>query len=193
MDLHYSELIFDESVRNVPLKEVSFRNIDQEFVVVHSAESFESEAWNHLFYCYIKPYEGLFFRLIGISDENNDILRVDEERTKKEDAPYAELANERISKIVENGDLLSNRLIVDLPDEFYDRDDLKDLLETRRLAWLDEVRMEGNPDMITVPFCDRPLELKLVKCQGEVVLTEDKDGVRFLYDRNGEMMKYCEG
>ena len=193
MDLHLNELIFEEAFRKVSLADVSFRDIDREFIVVHSADSYGSDEWNDLYYCYIRPYEGLFFRLIGISDENDGALKVDEDRTEIEDIPYSEFAGETISKIVENGDLISNRLIVDLPDEYYDREDLKPLMELRRLRWLDDVRKEGNPDRITVLFCGKPLELKLIGLEGEVVLTEDENGERFLYDRNGELMKYCEG
>lgn len=193
MNFHLNELIIEPAFHNIPLKDVSFRDIDQEFLILHSAESYGSGERNDLYYCFLKPYEGLFFRLIGISDEEDGALKVDEDRTEIEDIPYEELAGGIVSKIVENGDLLSNRLIVDLPDEYYDREELAELRETRRLVWLDEVRKEGNPDRIIVPFCGRPLELKLIQSENDAVLTEDGDGVRFLYGRNGEMMKYCEG
>ncbi|MCR5503257.1 MAG: hypothetical protein K6F53_09625 [Lachnospiraceae bacterium] len=193
MNIHLNELIFEESFRKVALKNLSFRDIDQEFLVLHSADSHGSEERNDLYYCYMKPYEGLFFRLTGISDEEDGALKVDEDRTGIEDIPYEEMAGGIVSKIVENGDLLSNRLIVDLSDEYYDGDEWKDLLATRRLVWLDEVRKAGNPDRIIVPFCGRPLELKLIRCENDAVLAEDTEGTRYLYGRNGDMMKYCQG
>ena len=110
MDIHVNDLVFEEGFTYVPLKDVSFRDIDQEFIIVHSTESYDSKLTNDLFYCYIKPWEGLRFRLIGASNENDQTLVVDEDLADVQDYLYEELADETVSKIVENGDLLSNRL-----------------------------------------------------------------------------------
>ncbi len=85
MDIHVNELVYEEGFKNVKLRELSFRDIDQEFIVVHSEDSFESLSRNLLYYCFIKPYQGQVFRLIGMSDDNENKIIVDEENLKEED------------------------------------------------------------------------------------------------------------
>ncbi|MBQ9911259.1 MAG: hypothetical protein IJM50_07155 [Lachnospiraceae bacterium] len=187
MDIHVNDLVFEEGFTYVPLKDVSFRDIDQEFIIVHSTESYDSKLTNDLFYCYIKPWEGLRFRLIGASNENDQTLVVDEDLADVQDYLYEELADETVSKIVENGDLLSNRLLVDLVYEFYEgREDLKNLLETRKVGWIDEKRVKGNPDAIKIAFDSFEQECRLVRCEGDDLIVRTWEGKLIRLNENGE-------
>ncbi len=193
MDLHLNELIIEEGFDSVPLKSVSFRDIDQEFIIVLSESSYGSLTWNNLYYCFIKPYEGLFFRLIGISDEDDNALKVDEDKSDIEDTPYKEFANETISKIVENGDLISNQLIVDLPFDYYNGNpEYSELMKTRSLKWLDDKRIEGNPDWIQVKAEGETIDLKLLKCHEDGVVAETNGGQKYLFTPDGRAVSYTE-
>lgn len=190
MDLHINELIIEEGYDKVPLSSVSFRNIDQEFVIVHTNKSFNSLNRNNLYYCFIKPYEGIVFRLIGISDEEDNTLKVDEDKSKKEDFAYSEFEDETISKIIENGDLLSNQLIVDITFDYYN--EFEDLMETRKATWIDDKRVKGNPDWICETIDDNVKELRLIKCAGDDVVAESKEGEQYLISSDGKVVKYTE-
>ena len=189
MDLHLNELVIEEGYNKVPLQSVSFRGIDQEFIIVHTEKSYDSLNWNNLYYCFIKPYEGLCFRLIGISDEEDNALKVDEDKTEIEDIPYSEFKSETISKIVENGDLISNQLIVDIPYDYYDD---KDLMATRRIEWLDDKRVPGNPDLIQINPEGELIELRLIKCVDGGVVAETNSGQRYLFSEDGRTVDYAE-
>lgn len=191
MDLHLNELIIEEGYDKIPLYTVSFRNIDQEFVIVHTQKSYDSLNWNNLYYCFIKPYEGIIFRLIGISDEEDNAIKVDEDKSEKEDFPYSEFENEIISKIIENGDLLSNQLIVDIPFDYYSSD-IGDLKETRKVTWLDDKRITGNPDWIQEDIDNNHMKLRLIKCIGDNVVAENEEGLLFLLSSNGSVEEYEE-
>lgn len=144
MDIHLNELIIEEGYDKILLNSVSFRNIDQEFIIVHTEDSYGSLIRNNLYYCFIKPYEGLYFRLIGISDEEDNALKVDENMAKIEDISYDAIKDAVISKIIENGDLISNQLIVNMTFDYYNsNDDFKDLMDTRRITWIDEKGFRG--------------------------------------------------
>lgn len=193
MDIHINELKIEDEYNRIPLSSVSFRDIDQEFIIVHSAYSFGSITKNYLYYCFIRPYEGLFFRLIGMSDEDENELRVDEDKSEVKDATYIQMKNEIISKIIENGDLLSNQLIVNMTYDYYDsNDDLSDLMETRKLTWLDEKRMPGNPDWITVQIGEDTRDLRLLKCDYRDVLAEAIDGHKYILSPEGTVKDYTE-
>lgn len=191
MDLHLNELIIEEGYDKVPLSNVSFRDIDQEFIIVHTTKSYDSLNWNNLYYCFIKPYEGLTFRLIGISDEEDNALKVDEDKSDIEDTPYKEFADETISKIVENGDLISNQLIVDLPFEYYNGNpEYSDLMKTRSLKWLDDKRLDGNPDWLRVNAEGETIDLKILKCYNDGVIAETKGGQKYLFTPDGHVVSY---
>ena len=186
MDLHINDLIFEEGFIDVKLEEISFRNIDQEFIIIHSDKSHGSILMNNLYYCYIKPYEGLFFRLIGVSDEDEYVLKVDEDKTEVEDIPYDMIANETISKVLENGDLISNQLIVNIPfDYYYISKEIEDLVETRNIVWLDDLKVKNNPDVIKASINNENIYLRLIKVSEKGVIAETKDGKRYLCAENG--------
>lgn len=188
MDIHVNDLVFEDGFKDVLLKDVSFRDIDQEFIFVRTEKSFDSEAVNILYYCFIKPYQGQVFRRIGETDEGSKKIYIDEAMTETEDVPYSEIENETISKIVENGDLISNQLIVNIPFDYYeDNDDLKDLMETRRVTWIDDKRIKGNPDWICVSIDGEDVRAKLIRVENEDLTIEAEDGRKYSY-RNDESM-----
>ncbi len=55
MDIHVNDLIFEDSFKDVLLSDVSFRELDQEFIFVRTDESFGSDEINNLYYYFIKP------------------------------------------------------------------------------------------------------------------------------------------
>ncbi len=79
MDIHINDLIIQKGFKDVLLKDVSFRDIDQEFIFVRSSNTFCDGKRNILFYCFIKPYQGLFFRKIGETNERRNQVIVDED------------------------------------------------------------------------------------------------------------------
>ncbi len=93
-----------------------------------------------------------------------------------------------VSKIIENGDLISNQLLVNIPFDFYDsNDDLSDLMETRNLGWLDEYRVLGNPDLIQLKGSDEVF--RLVKCHEKGVVVEVGNGGQFMFDTSGMLLR----
>lgn len=186
MDMHINDLVFEKGFTYVPLKGISFRDIDQEFIIVHSTESYQSQLTNDLFYCYIKPWEGLRFRLVGVSNENDQTLVVDEDLADVQDYLYEELSEETVSKVIENGDLLSNQLLVNLVYEYYEgREDLGDLLETRKVRWIDPWRVKGNPDSVRITLDGFEQECKLVRCEGEDLVVKTWEGKLVQISSNG--------
>ena len=149
MDIHVNDLIIEDGFKDIPLDSLSFRDIDQEFLFVRTTDSFDSDICNILYYCFIKPYEGLYFRRIGETDEGDNHIYVDEGMIEIEDLPYEDLKYKMVSKIMENGDLISNQLLVDIPFDYYSSNDkYEELIETRKITWVDEKREQGNPDII---------------------------------------------
>ena len=185
MDIHVNDLVFEEGYKNVLLKNVSFRDIDQEFIFVKTEKSFDTDVVNILYYCFVKPYQGQVFRRIGETDERNNKIYVDEDLTDIEDLSYSDIEDATISKIIENGDLISNQLIVNIPFDFYDgNDELKELLETRKLKWLDEKRLKGNPDFLQIEWQGQICKYRIISCQDEAVVAETADGKIVLIDRD---------
>ena len=178
MDIHVNDLVFEEGFEDVLLKDVSFRDIDQEFIFVRTAESFDTDAVNILYYCFVKPYQGQVFRRIGETDERNNKIYVDEDMTDIEDLSYSEIENATISKIIENGDLISNQLIVNIPFDYYDgNDELKDLMQTRKITWVDGRRIKGNPDMVSVEFEGKSIILILKRVVDDGILAEKEENM----------------
>ena len=181
MDIHVNDLIFEEGFKDVILKDVSFRDLDQEFIFVRSVKSFDTDVCNVLYYCFVKPYEGQVFRRIGETDERDHKIYVDEDMTEIDDVPYCQLENETISKIIENGDLLSNQLLVDIPFDYYESNkELSDLMGTRQVKWIDDIRKKGNPDWVEIGYEGENLELKLLKCEDGGILAENGDRKFFI-------------
>ncbi len=177
MDIHVNDLIIEEGFQNVRLKDISFRDIDQEFILVKTKDSFNSIACNYLYYCFIKPYQGLFFRKLGETDEFSKKIYVNESLTEVHDAPYKKLADELVSKIVENGDLISNQLLVDIPFEYYgSNEELEELMETRSVRWIDKLRERGNPDYLQIEGEGEKNRLKIIRCDGNAVIAADEAG-----------------
>ena len=151
MDIHVNDLVIEDGFKDVPLNSLSFRDIDQEFIFVRTTDSFDSEACNMLYYCFIKPYEGIFFRKIGETDENSNKIYVDEANADIVDEPYENMSYKTISKIVENGDLISNQLLENIPFDYYEsNEELEKLMETRKVKWIDPNREKGNPDYVDI-------------------------------------------
>lgn len=176
MDIHVNELVFEDGFKDVLLKDISFRDIDQEFIFVRTEESFDTDAVNILYYCFVKPYQGQVFRRIGETDERNNKIYVDEDMTDIEDIPYSEIENATISKIIENGDLISNQLIVNIPFDYYDgNDELKDLMATRKVVWIDAKRLHGNPDKISVEIDGNIIIATLIKTIDDGIIVEDDE------------------
>ena len=171
MDLHINDLKIEKGYEHVKLEDISFREIDQEFVICESDNTFNSSSVNELYYCYIRPYEGMFFRLIGRSDQNAMLMFIDEDITESAaiDKPYAELSSYTFSKILENGDLISNQQIVNLSFDFYED---QDLLDTRKITWIDSKRMKGNPDIVEMNIEGKPVLLSLRKVESEQLICE---------------------
>lgn len=188
MDIHVNDLVFEDGYKDVLLKDVSFRDIDQEFIFVRTEKSFDTDVVNILYYCFVKPYQGQVFRRIGETDEQNNKIYVDEDMTDIEDLPYSDVEDATISKIVENGDLISNQLIVNITFDFYDgNDELKELLETRKLKWLDEKRVTGNPDFIQLEQQGKICRYKILSCHDDEVVAESVNGERVLIDREWDI------
>ena len=177
MDIHVNELIIEDGFREVPLKKISFRDIDQEFVLVKTDRSYGSIMKNDLYYCFIKPYDGIIFRLIGVTDEDENTIIVDEDISKPVDTEYYKFANAVISKIVEDGDLISNQLIVNLTYDYYhNNDDYVELMGTRDITWIDGCRVDGNPDWISIDIDGVRRDLRLRRCDGEDLIAEEDTG-----------------
>ena len=176
MDIHFNNLVFEEGFRSVDLDAVSFRDIDQEFVIIETSDSYDSLSRNDLYYCYIRPYEGLFFRLIGQTDEETQDITIDEDIPEKQavDLSYSDLKTKRISKIIENGDLLSNQQIVNIGFELYEDEDL---VKTRSVTWIDSKRKQGNPDVVSVDCEGETAELCLKAVTEEGLLASDGQGM----------------
>ncbi len=186
MDIHVNELAIEKGFDNVKLNQTSFRDIDQEFIIVHSDKSYCSELINELYYCFIKPYEGLKFRLIGVSNQDDNILVVDEDNSKVKDIDYESIKDEVISKIVENGDLISNQLIVDIPFDYYgNNDDYADLMKTRNVEWIDDRRIKGNPDCLMIRIGNDDLTMRLITMHSEGLVAETEKGEKYLIKENG--------
>ena len=113
----------------------------------------------------------MFFRLIGRSDQNAMLMFIDEDITESAaiDKPYAELSSYTFSKILENGDLVSNQQIVNLSFDFYED---QDLLDTRKITWIDSKRMKGNPDIVEMNIEGKPVLLSLRKVESEQLICE---------------------
>ena len=190
MDIHVNDLVFEDGFKDVFLKDISFRDIDQEFIFVRTVESFDTDAVNILYYCFIKPYQGQVFRRIGETDERNNKVYVDEDMKDIEDLPYSAIKNATISKIIENGDLISNQLIVDIPFDYYDgNDELKDLMQTRKVMWIDDRRVKGNPDYIEVDIEGSIQKVKLISCTEEGVVIQLDNNETYIYEKNGTVKR----
>ncbi len=177
MDIHVNDLIIEDGFKDVVLDTLSFRDIDQEFVFIKTADSFDTVTCNILYYCFIKPYEGIFFRRIGETDEQSNKVYVDEGLTDIEDTPYEDVSYKTVSKIVENGDLISNQLLVNIPFDYYDSNDkLSNLIDTRRVKWIDEIREKGNPDVVALDG----VKYKLKRVEGDSLIIESESGEKKL-------------
>ena len=191
MDIHVNDLVFEEGYKDVLLKDVSFRDIDQEFIFVRTEESFDTDDANILYYCFVKPYQGQIFRRIGETDERNHKIYVDEDMREPDDLSYSDIEGATISKIIENGDLISNQLIVNIPFDYYDgNDDLRDLMKTRKIEWLDKKRVQGNPDYLQLEEQGRLCKYKILKVKDNAIVAKNEQGNRVLIDNEWNISEY---
>jgi len=66
-------------------------------------------------------------------------------------------------------------------------DDLYDLMQTRKVTWLDNMRIKNNPDFIQVLKNGELISLKLLKCHGSDVIVEAVDKTIYIIDTDGNI------
>lgn len=174
MDIHLNDLVVEEGFSHVYLKDISFRDIDQEFLIFETEDTYDSILKNNLYYCFIRPYEGLCFRLIGQTDAETQDIIVDEDipESAAQDFSYSDLDQLPFSKVIENGDLISNQQIVNIGIDMYDD---AALMKTRAAEWIDCKRVIGNPDIIELNIDDEVTRLKLKEVRDDTVIAFDDD------------------
>lgn len=181
MDIHLNDLVIEEGFSHVYLQDISFRNIDQEFLIFETVDTYDSILKNNLYYCFIKPYEGLHFRLIGQTDAETQDIIVDEDipESAARDFSYSDLAQLPFSKVIENGDLISNQQIVNIGIDLYEDETL---MKTREVEWIDCRRIVGNPDIIELDIDGEVRQLKLKEIQNNALLAFD-DECQYVIDQ----------
>ena len=174
MDIHLNELVVENGFNRVYLKDVSFRDIDLEFLIFETENTYGSILKNNLYYCFIKPYEGLHFRLIGQTDWKARVIIVDEDipESAAQDLLYAEVVDIPFTKIVENGDLISNQQIINVSIDLYENDDL---IETRKIEWIDKKRVPGNPDLVEMNVDGNARLLRLKSVSDDCLIAFDDE------------------
>ncbi len=188
IDVHVMNLVYENGFIDRKLNDLSFRDIDQEFLIVKSSETFGTDKSNNLYYSYIKPYQGLFFKKIGETDEFENKIYVDEGMAYSSDITYSQIKDETVSKIKEDWDLISNQLIVNIPFDFYESmGENEELMETRGIRWIDDYRKKDNPDYVLIDYNGVQTEFKLIKCLDNKLLLENASDERILIDEDCKM------